>query len=427
MTSRRWPRSFATAIVGLAITLGVTPQAREGQTFRAAVDLIAVDVQVFGRDGKPVESLVPADFQVSLDGRPRRVVSAVFSRHDIRPPTAPAPLSSGVFELGDGMAAAKSGEFNAPPRTIIIAVDTGSFRSLDVQPAILAAQRFTRQLAPDDLVGVFTLPNGPRLAPSTNHASARQVLSKIVGRKNVVPGVFELSVEQIIDISTAMNTQSTLAARATVTRMLNQVGANEPLDCEGNTALCVETAMNETEGLAHSLEEEVLQGIAGLEELLRQLQKSPGRKTVLLLSSGMPVSDRPAGRPNLGNEVKRLGEQATYANATIHTLFFDPAVNSSFSSEARQSREMSGRTRAIYTRALVEFAEPSGGSLFEVVSSAGEAEIDRLIARLSTYYVLGVEPEARDRDGLPHRLTVKVNHRESSVKNRQLVIVPKPN
>jgi VWFA-related protein len=387
-----------------------------------------VDVQVTGRDGRPLESLTPADFQVFLDGRPRRVVSAVFARHDIRPATGPQPLSSGVFDLGDGLATgALAPGPAAPPRTFIIAIDTGSFRALDVQPALLAAQRFTRQLAPDDLVGVFTLPSGPRMAPSTSHATARQMLSTIVGRKLVVPGVFELSVEQIIDISTAMNTQSTLQARALVSSMFNQQGAGEPLDCDGNAALCVETAMNETEGMANTLEEEVLQGIAALEELLRQLQKSPGRKTVLLLSSGMPVSDRSAGRPNLGNEVKRLGEQATYANATIHTLFFDPAVNGSFSTEGRRPRETSGRTRAIYTRALVEFSEPSGGSLIGVTSSAGDSEIDRLVSQISTYYVLGVEPDPGDRDGRPHRLSVRVGQRDATVRNRQLVLVPRSN
>lgn len=415
-------------VVFVAVMVIVSPARVSSQTFRAAVDLIAIDAQVTGRDGKPVESLTPADFQVFLDGRPRRVVSAVFSRHDVRPATGPAPLSSGVFALGDGMGASAAVAGPAvPPRTFIVAVDTGSFRALDVQPALLAAQRFTRQLAADDLVGVFTLPSGPRMAPTSSHASVRQMLSTIVGRKAVVPGVFELSVEQIIDISTAMNTQSTVAARAAITRMFNQQGTNEPLDCDGNAALCVETAMNETEGIANALEEEVLQGIAGLEELLRQLQKSPGRKTVLLLSSGMPVSDRSAGRPNLGNEVKRLGEQATYANATIHTLFFDPAVNSSFSTEGRRPRESSGRSRAIYTRALVEFSEPSGGSLFDVTSSAGESEIDRLISQISTYYVLGVEPDARDRDGRPHRLTVNVNRRDAHVRNRQLVVVPRVN
>lgn len=416
-------------VASLAMALGVASGGAllAGQTFRASVDLIAVDVQVTGRNGQPIESLGAPDFEVQLDGKPRRVVSATFSKYEVRPPVGPAPPSVEPVEPSETIRPQLTNVTAVPPRTFVVAVDTGSFRALDVQPALLAAQRFTRQLAPNDLVGVFTLPNGPRLAPTTSHAQVRQVLSTIVGRKTVPSSTLELSVEQIIDISTAINTQSTLAARSAISQMFNQRGAGEPLDCDGNAAICVETAMTETDGLAGTLEDEVQRGIAALEELLKQLQKSPGRKTVLLLSSGMPVSDRAAGRPNIGNQVRQLGAQATYANATIHSVFFDPAVNMSFSSEGRRPRETSGRTRAIYTRALMEFSEPSGGTLVAVTSSAGEAEIDRLVSQISTFYVLGVEPDARDRNGLPHRLSVKVRADGSRVRHRQLVIVPRPN
>jgi hypothetical protein len=121
--------------------------------------------------------------------------------------------------------------------------------------------------------------------------------------------------------------------------------------------------------------------------------------------------------------VRRLGEQATYANATIHALYFDQDVNAAFAAESRKPRASSGRTRGIYTRALAEFSEPSGGTLLDVSTGAGESEIDRLLTRISTYYILGVEPEDRDRDGRPHRLGVKVLERDVRVSSRQLVIV----
>ena len=40
--------------------------------------------------------------------------------------------------------------------------------------------------------------------------------------------------------------------------------------------------------------------------------------------------------------------------------------------------------------------------------------------------VLGVEPDAKDRDGRPHRLEVKVKKGGLEVRSRQLVLVPKP-
>jgi hypothetical protein len=39
--------------------------------------------------------------------------------------------------------------------------------------------------------------------------------------------------------------------------------------------------------------------------------------------------------------------------------------------------------------------------------------------------VLGVEPDARDRNGRPHRLRVRVGDRDARVRARQLVVVPR--
>jgi hypothetical protein len=197
------------------------------------------------------------------------------------------------------------------------------------------------------------------------------------------------------------------------------------MPCGGSTVACTEAALNEAESLAYQLEEDVLKGLQSLDSLLRLLQAAPGRKTVLLLSGGMPASDRNAGRPKVSNEVKRLGEQATYANATIHSLYFDQQLNEAFSAEARQARTTTARTRGIYSRVLAEFSQPSGGLLRDVLSATGADEIDQLLGQISTYYVLGVEPDARDRDGRPHRLSVRVGQRDVQIRHRQLVVVPR--
>ena len=57
------------------------PPGAQGQkppTFRSAVELIAVDVNVVDRNGQPVAGLAAEQFEVSVDGKPRRVASATF-------------------------------------------------------------------------------------------------------------------------------------------------------------------------------------------------------------------------------------------------------------------------------------------------------------------------------------------------------------
>ena len=70
-------------------------------------------------------------------------------------------------------------------------------------------------------------------------------------------------------------------------------------------------------------------------------------------------------------------------------------------------------------------ALPAGLAYIEISTGAGETEVDRLLSQISSYYVLGVEPEDRDRDGRPHRLEVKAGARNVQVKSRQLVVVPR--
>jgi VWFA-related protein len=393
------------------------------QTFRTTVDLIAVDVQVHDRRGRPLAALGPDDFEVTLDGRRRRVVSATFTEYDV------PSLAIGTPPVGGQPGVSNAPITPAPPgRTFVMAIDTSSFRTVDARLAATAAERFTRLLTPVDRIGVVLLPHGPVLAPSTSHARARQLLASVVGQKPASDRL-EMALEEIIDITAAMSGQSQLESRRTVSQILSaepDLGdASDSMRCTGPVALCTERAMTEAASLAAVLEQDLLRGLAAFADLLRELQALPGQKTVVLFSRGMPVSDRLGGRPALMDEVRRLGEQATYANATIHSVFFDPSVDESFSASTRRRGGLSGRELNIHTRALAEFSGPSGGLFLTMTTGRAEAEMDRLAEDVSASYVLGVEPDARDRDGRPHRLRVRVDRRDVTVRSRQSVVVPK--
>src|SRR6185503_4691359 len=70
--------------------------AQQQPTFRASVELIAVDVQVVDNDGAPVDKLRPESFEVTIDGRRHKVVSADFVRHSVN------DLSSGAARSASG-------------------------------------------------------------------------------------------------------------------------------------------------------------------------------------------------------------------------------------------------------------------------------------------------------------------------------------
>ena len=70
------------ARAALTCALALLPVAARQQqqppqpTFRAGVDVVAVDVHVVDGTGRPVPGLRPEDFAITVDGRPRPIVAA---------------------------------------------------------------------------------------------------------------------------------------------------------------------------------------------------------------------------------------------------------------------------------------------------------------------------------------------------------------
>src|SRR5688500_203726 len=63
------------------------PQPEQQPVFRTRVNLVRVDVSVFGRDDEPLEGLQPADFVVKEDGIPQTVETVQFVKLTGETPT----------------------------------------------------------------------------------------------------------------------------------------------------------------------------------------------------------------------------------------------------------------------------------------------------------------------------------------------------
>src|SRR4051794_14040025 len=95
--------------------------AQQQPTFRASVELIAVDVQVVDHNGAPMTNLRPESFEVTIDGKRHKVGSVDFVRHSV------SDRSSGVVHATSGPIATNEWPTGGPGRTFMIAVDLGSF------------------------------------------------------------------------------------------------------------------------------------------------------------------------------------------------------------------------------------------------------------------------------------------------------------
>ena len=174
-----------------------------------------------------------------------------------------------------------------------------------------------------------------------------------------------------------------------------------------------------------------IQRLGALRGMLGALARSPGRKTVVLVSAGLPGTDVTGGRPELGDLGLLVGQEAARANSTIYSVHVDTrrmdAVSASSGARARPTDNQQ-RDSAILSRPLDHIAGLSGGTLFTIVQGGGEPAFDRIRNETSALYLLGVEPDQSDRTGEPRRLNVKVNNspRGATVRARSWVVVPKP-
>ena len=78
MQIRRMVAVAAFAVCGGLLLSAQEPSQGQPPTFRSGVELVSIDVSVLDRQGLPLRDLTPADFVVTVGGKPRRVVSAEF-------------------------------------------------------------------------------------------------------------------------------------------------------------------------------------------------------------------------------------------------------------------------------------------------------------------------------------------------------------
>jgi VWFA-related protein len=440
-------RRTATAVrsVALVLILGASglalasADAQQGTPFRAGVDLVAVDVQVVDDEGTPIESLAPGAFEVSISGKRRRVVSAEFIRSTEvdGTPFRPAPIGPAASNAQSG-----AGE-SAPGRVYILAFDVGSMTVGDSRAIVRSALTFIDRLLPDDRLGLYVFPVGGHLDPTTDHVTVRQQVGTVVGSRSNSRGFdsrYNLSPSEIVDINaeSVRATSFVTEPRGRGASMMEDamlfgdetdtIRTVQMRECGPTEVRCGDEIRGEALALATLLEAQATAGLNGIRNLVGLLSAYEGRKTVVMFSSGMPSSDRPGGRPDLGNLPMTLGKDAAATNTAIYTLHVDSAqVRSMGAATGRATGTAARRSRdhAIEGGVLEEFSAASGGALIRVPTGYGENALDRVLRETSSHYLLGVEPAESDRDGTLRDLRVEVKRDGATVRSRMWVTVPK--
>ena len=307
-----------------------------------------VDFLAIGDEGTPVTDLGPSDVTFKVDGRARPIASLQFV--ELAGPAAPDRGTDLAPPLAPPYG---SNRLQDNGRIVLIAIDRESVRPGRERPAREAALRFLSRLSSRDHVGLTTLPE-VIVEPTTNHAQVREALMRITG------------------LSPQERTPSEAACRARL----------------------------------------VLTTLTGM---LQSMVATEGPKTVAFISTGLapPTRDAPmTGAPGQC-EIRsvyfdEVGAAAGAARAHFYILQpNDEGVDSAESS--RVDRNVSRfRSGDDYLNGLQHLAGVTGGQLYRLSSVDPHDVFTRVSRESSAYYMLAFEPEPGDRNGLPHRIEVKV-------------------
>lgn len=378
-------------------------QTQQPETFRSGIEMVAIDVTVVDRTGTPVEGLTPADFTVTVDGKPRRVVTAQFISHHgnvgaaaLAPPPAGAPAD-----------ALPNAVPPAPPartgRDVMIVIDEDSLDTGDGQVARRAAMSLLDGLGPADRVGLAII---PRLKMNFTLTSDRIANERALAAW--VPGVY-VEPKGVYRIGVA----EAFAIEGNDQQVREQVVSRE-CGARGRTdSTCARDVVSEARQLAMRMHARATTTVQALQSLARALRQIDGPKTMVLVSGGVMT-------PESMSIFTALETDLAASQVTLYTLYFEKVANNP--SRAGLSPTQADDDR-VEEHGLDNVTAAAGGTFLRVIGPA-EAYFARVATELSASYLLGIEVAAADRNGRPHRVEVKVNRRGLDVHGRKQYVIP---
>ena len=397
----RGVRFFSVVGVAVGVCLGGWGAVRAQQgTFRSGVEVLVIDVSVVDPSGKPLTGLTASDFRVSVDRKPRQIISAQFVSHAMR--LQPQPEASARVSPASTTAPAP-----APGRDILIVVDEDSLDAGTGLVARRAVEQFLDRLAPVDRAGVATIPRlRNTLALTTNRGDVRKALRQVIaGNADTSGSAYWIGVAEAL----AMERSDQDVTKQVVDR-----------ECRGSypdriDLHCVKDVVADAHQLAIQTRLRSQRSIDALHQLADGLQQLEGPKTMVLVSGGLPM-------PEATQSFSRLSSAFARGQVSLYTVFVE--MLSQGTVRARQSPTALDDDR-VEADGIENLTAASGGALLRAIGTV-ESTLGRVALELSGSYLLGIEVTPGDRDGTPHFVDVAVGRRDVVVRARQQYVIPRP-
>jgi VWFA-related protein len=371
--------SLVPAAAAALLLLAGTPSANQAPASEA--DLVSVDFIAIGPDGRLVRDLTPGDVVLRVAGRPREIKRLEY-----------VELGTGELRDGGGVIARPlpppyaSNMLADAGRMVMMVINHESISPGRERPARDAAIKFLHSLSPRDRVGLATVPRGSTLVdPTRDHEQVRQALLQISGQapQTTAPGLPG-------GINTPGQTSAQVAQsdRACMTRM----------------------ALDDLAGILKTFDGE-----------------EP--KAVVFVSSGLSAPTRDAAMNKAPGpcEVKPDHYEAVGAAArAARARFYIVQPHELIVDSARELRDPGASRFATTDDALAglqNLAGVTGAELFRLSGTQPDPVFRQVAGETSGYYLVDFQPEPSERNGLPHRVDVRVTAPDVVVRHQAQIVL----
>lgn len=383
-----------------------TNQLNPRSVLRAQSNVVRIDIEVTGRDGKPIKGLRPDQFVITDDGKDQKISS--FSYADIEaveqagaedlkplvvPVDNPAPVagSNATDTIADQI---------RNRRMIVMFFDLTSMETDDLIRAHDAAVKFLKQqMKPPDLVAAVTF--GSNLSVLANFTNNRAILEKAVAQ--LIPGV-------------SSGIANPLYAAA-------QNGEYDVQQYTGDAYTADETEFNvfNTD-----------QKLVAIEGLANVLASIPGRKALVEFTGGITQT----GEENRA-ELQAATDAANRADISIYSIdargmYTTPPGGDVTTAAASGTSMFSGASvfhqtdqREDSRDTLATLSTDTGGRAFFDLGDLSDA-FPKIQQENGGYYLVGYDlPADAKRDGRWHAVRVKVKVAGAHVRYRNGYYAPR--
>ena len=424
---------------------------------RIEVNTVSVEVSVIDKNGRPVTGLQRRDFELREDGKPVQIVNFDAVTHQAAQAAAlPGPAGEAAPILPADRPVDAAGGFSEPASWVVYIDD--AFIEPASRARVLAQLRefLTQQLAPGDQVMVATYDLGLKIRlPFTKDRESLAWALDQVSHLVAKGGELERARRHILaELISEQGSESLIAKKKeTLKRAREQdLIPDDQGGGPGGVAGCPQSVPQSAKSYAGALRQQVLNSVDGLTLLVNSLAGLPGRKVVLHVSDGIPITPGEeifeilvylCGDGGGGLSSRYFGSQAaldaqsystvkdwtalaSHANAQRVTLY---TFQASGPGSGGMSADMGYEERDLLMPSVVSIESANRQQPLSVLASetGGRAvfwatdirsDLARVQEDLASYYSLGFNP-SHFGDGREHRISLKVKRPGVTLRYRQ--------